>query len=84
MKIEEKPKKRGHPKKYTTLEEAKKAKSAKTMESNKCKKAEKMDIEVEGKGVIAGYKTKNPNGLAHIYPISHELVLQMLSGCPKI
>ena len=83
IKIEEKPKKRGRPKKYTTLEEAKKAKSAKTMESNKRKKAEKIEVELEGKGIIAGYKTENTNGLAHIYPISHELVLQMLSCCPN-
>ena len=83
IKIEEKPKKRGRPKKYPTLEEAKKAKSAKTMESNKRKKAEKIEAELEGKDIIAGHKTENTNSLAHIYPISHELVLQMLSCCPN-
>ena len=36
-----------------------------------------------GKGLNAGYTTENPNGLAHIYPISHEAILQMLSCCPK-
>ena len=51
MKIEEKPKKRGRPKKYPTLEEAKKAKSAKTIKSNKRKKAEKIEAELEGKGI---------------------------------
>lgn len=39
--------------------------------------------ELKGKGILAGYTTENANGLAHIYPISHELVLQMLSCCPK-
>jgi hypothetical protein len=40
--------------------------------------------ELKGKGILsAGYTTENTSGLAHIYPISHELVLQMLSCCPK-
>ena len=124
MKIEEVKKGRGRPKKYATAEEAKKAKSMKTMESNKRKKAQRkrsdsesssgseggmeggvvvgkpigmpnpladpkfkkkyMEMkEAEGKGLNAGYKTENPNGLGHIYPISHEAILQMLSCCPK-
>lgn len=114
MKIEEKGGRRGRPPKYFTDEERKKAKSIKTMESNKRKKAlskkesesssegeksegesegkgipnplkktKKIIKEVEGKGLNVGYKTENPNGLGHIYPISHELVLQMLSCCPK-
>lgn len=111
MKIEEKGGRRGRPPKYFTDEDRKKAKSAKTMESNKRKKAQKSKKEesssesesesegkgipnplkqtkkiikeLEGKGIIAGYKTENENGLGHIYPISHELVLQMLSCCPK-
>ena len=107
---------RGRPKKYTSPEEAKKAKSAKTMESNKRKKTAKpttavegkgipnplvppppphlvkpikiprvpkLKLPVEGEGLNVGYKTEAPNGLAHIYPISHALVLQMLSCCPK-
>ena len=111
MKIEEKGR-RGRPPKYFTDEDRKKAKSAKTMESNKRKKAQKSKKEesssesesesegkgipnplkqtkkiikeLEGKGILsAGYKTENENGLGHIYPISHELVLQMLSCCPK-
>lgn len=129
LKIEEKGR-RGRPPKYFTDEDRKKAKSAKTMESNKRKKAQKSkkeesssdsdsDMEggvligkpisnaivkpiskpigmpnplketkkvmkeLEGKGIIAGYKTENANGLGHIYPISHELVLQMLSCCSK-
>ena len=89
MKVEEVKKGRGRPKKYATEEEAKKAKSVKTMESNKRKKAEKggaiakpigmpNPLKEEGKGLNAGYKVEAPNGLGHIYPISHELVLQML------
>lgn len=39
--------------------------------------------EAEGKGLNVGYKTENTNGLGHIYPISHEAILQMLSCCPK-
>jgi len=39
--------------------------------------------EAEGKGLNVGYKVEGHNGLAHIYPISHESVLQMLSCCPK-
>jgi len=121
MVIEELPAKkgRGRPKKYTTDDEAKKAKTAKTMESNKRKKAEIInnikenppivpkvpkkltDDEVaklkspikevpklkspikktKGEGLNVGYSTENANGLAHIYPISHEAVLQMLSCC---
>jgi hypothetical protein len=103
LKIEEKGGKRGRPPKYFTDEDRKKAKSLKTMESNKRKKAQKNPVEsssesesegkgipnplketkkvikeLKGKGIIAGYKTENDNGLGHIYPISHELVLQML------
>jgi hypothetical protein len=37
----------------------------------------------KGKGLNVGYSTENANGLAHIYPISHEAVLQMLSCCPS-
>ena len=120
-KVEEK-KRRGRPPKYSTDDERKKAKSAKTMESNKRKKSLKQSPEKEGsesdsdagaftdleipkegkglpnplkkikkqtqnsivkdlvgKGIIsAGYKTENANGLGHIYPISHELVLEMI------
>jgi hypothetical protein len=85
--------KRCRPKKYATTEEAKKAKSLKTMESNKRKKSKKSaesetDSEKEesnivedlvGKGIlVAGYKTESDNGLTHIYPISHEHVLEIL------
>lgn len=76
MVISEK-KMRGRPKKYETDEERKKAKTTKTIESNKRKRAEKT-----GKGINVGYTTENQNGLGHIYPISHEAVLQMLSCCP--
>ena len=123
MVLEELPAKkgRGRPKKYSSPEEAKKAKSAKTMESNKRKKvgelvegkgipnplvASILDNKtplkpikiprvprvpklkaplkaIEGEGLNVGYKVEGHNGLAHIYPISHDLVLQMLSCCPK-
>jgi hypothetical protein len=36
-----------------------------------------------GKGLNVGYKAENANGLGHIYPISHEAILKMLSCCPK-
>lgn len=90
MKITEVVKRRGRPPKYATEDERKQAKSMKTMESNKRKKAQKSmkvdsdsDSDMKGKGLNAGYITENTNGLGHIYPISHERVLQMLSCCPK-
>lgn len=47
------------------------------------KYAEMKAKDTQGKGLNAGYKTENPNGLGHIYPITHEAVLQMLSCCSK-
>ena len=36
-------------------------------------------IPMEGEGILnAGYSTEAVNGLEHIYPISHQLVLQMV------
>lgn len=32
-----------------------------------------------GTGLVAGYTTENHNGLAHIYPVSHDHVLKMLA-----
>lgn len=37
----------------------------------------------KGRGVNVGFTAENANGLGHIYPISHQAVLQMLSCCPK-
>jgi hypothetical protein len=33
---------------------------------------------VKGDGLVAGYKTEAPNGLGHIYPVSHEMILEMV------
>ena len=44
---------------------------------------ERGEFDNEGKGLNVGYITENANGLGHIYPISHDMVLQMLSCCPK-
>jgi len=82
-------KRRGRPPKYFTEEDRKQAKSMKTMESNKRKKSQKSmkesdsESDMEGKGLNVGYITENANGLGHIYPISHDMVLKMLSCCPK-
>jgi uncharacterized protein YktA (UPF0223 family) len=84
-----KPKRRGRPRKYHTVEEAKVAKTSKTIESNKRKrKISKPDTNesienkpvVQGTGVLSvGYVAENANGLGHIYPITHELVLRMIN-----
>lgn len=34
---------------------------------------------VKGEGLIVKYKTENDNGLAHIYPLSHQQILDMVS-----
>jgi hypothetical protein len=39
-----------------------------------------VEPKVEGTGALSvGYVTENANGLGHIYPISHELVLRMIN-----
>lgn len=43
------------------------------------KKEKAIENELIGKGILsAGYKAEHTNGLGHIYPISHDLILQML------
>jgi hypothetical protein len=42
------------------------------------KKRRGRPLKVKGEGLIAGYKTEAPNGLGHIYPISHNLILEMV------
>ncbi len=45
-------------------------------------KAPKREEVVEGAGLNVGYTTENQNGLAHIYPMSRDMILEMLSCCP--
>ena len=68
------PKKRGRPRKYVSKEEAKQAKREMTTKSNRKKKS---DIST-GEGLIVVNKTENNNGLGHIYPLSHEIIMSML------
>jgi hypothetical protein len=71
------PKKRGRPRKYPTPEVAKEAKKEMTVKSNKKKRQSKK--EEKGAGLIVPVKTEEMNGLGHIYPISHAVVIKMLS-----
>jgi hypothetical protein len=65
------PKKRGRPRKYPTPEVAKEA-----VKSNQKKRQSKK--EEKGAGLIVPVKTEEMNGLGHIYPISHAVVIKML------
>jgi hypothetical protein len=69
-------KKRGRPRKYPSPEAAKEAKSEMTVKSNRKKKESKKGV--EGQGIIVPNKSENTGGLGHIYPLSHEIVRQML------
>ena len=93
MTITELPKKKGRPQKYATEEERKKAKTAKTIESNKRRAEEKKKakepkgrtptgegirpVVMKGEGIIAGYSAEATNGLSHIYPLTKGQVLAM-------
>ena len=70
------PKKRGRPRKYPTPEVAKEAKKEMTVKSNRKKRESKKGM--EGQGIIVPNKSENTGGLGHIYPLSHEIVRQML------